>query len=248
MATAENTGFRDATSLVNWTLGFLILAILTCAISAFSHSQAIQLLNDLKNGKPGVHETFEADAEATDARQQVIAIGQIATFVISGILMLCWISRANFNARQLGAEKMEFTPGWAVGYFFVPFVNLWKPYQIMQEIWQASRSPENWKRVPAPSALVGWWWATVVCSRIVARAAMQVDKTADDLNEILGVQYLTMFSDLLDIVPSLLLFTIIRRVDTMQREHADGEGLDDTERTPRRPSRSDENPYQWTEG
>jgi len=31
--------------------------------------------------------------------------------VITGIVFLCWIYRANHNARQLGAAGMRFSPG-----------------------------------------------------------------------------------------------------------------------------------------
>ena len=41
------------------------------------------------------------------------------------------------------ADHESFTPGWSVGWFFVPIMNPWKPFQAMREIWQASAEPGN---------------------------------------------------------------------------------------------------------
>jgi len=38
----------------------------------------------------------------------------------------------------VGTRESRFTPGWAVGYWFVPFVNLVRPYQIVADLWLRS--------------------------------------------------------------------------------------------------------------
>ena len=54
---------------------------------------------------------------------------------------------------------MSISAGWAAGYFFIPIMNLWKPYQAMKEIWQGSDPDPTVHafsvRVPA---LLPWWW------------------------------------------------------------------------------------------
>lgn len=92
-----------------------------------------------------------AAAEANDARQHLIGGLTILTFLITGIPFLLWIYRANLNARGFGATTMEFHPGWSVGYYFIPIMNLFKPYQAMQQIWKASHNPQNWLREPDSS-------------------------------------------------------------------------------------------------
>ena len=66
-----------------------------------------------------------------------------------------WLVRANKNARALGARDMEFTPGWMVGWFFVPLANLFKPYEAVEELYLASdpgSDAESWgaRRCRAP--------------------------------------------------------------------------------------------------
>lgn len=59
---------------------------------------------------------------------------------------------------------MEFTPGWAVGWFFVPIANLFKPYQVVAEIYRASdpsADPDYWSLAEVPRYLLLWWLSHV---------------------------------------------------------------------------------------
>jgi hypothetical protein len=71
------------------------------------------------------------------------------------VLFLRWMYLAMSNVHALGAREVE-SPGWSVGSFFVPFVNLVMPYTAMSQIWRASLSAERWKEEAAP--IVGIWW------------------------------------------------------------------------------------------
>jgi hypothetical protein len=79
----------------------------------------------------------------------------ILVFIGAGVVYSLWVYRAYKNLRALGHMYTDFTPGSAVGYFFVPFVNLWKPYQAMSEIWTKSDPSES----SSGSAIVVFWWA-----------------------------------------------------------------------------------------
>ena len=102
----------------------------------------------------------------------LMAIGALASSDVTGVLqglggvilllayLLCivsfclWIHRATRNLPALGKTYLpRFTPRWAVGWFFVPILNLVRPYQVMREIWRGSFVPaRGW-------GLVKWWWA-----------------------------------------------------------------------------------------
>jgi hypothetical protein len=53
----------------------------------------------------------------------------LAAFVLVGV----WIYRANANAHALGGD-LSVSPGWAVGWFFVPIACLFKPYLAMRRL------------------------------------------------------------------------------------------------------------------
>lgn len=79
--------------------------------------------------------------------------------IISTVVHFCkWMYRANKNLRGLGANDLTDSPRWAAAWIFIPFVNLYKPYQAMSEIARASISPQSWRNVTTPSIIAGWWF------------------------------------------------------------------------------------------
>ena len=98
----------------------------------------------------------------------IIYSGKI-TFLLLVVLFCIWIFRANQNARALGAQGMKFSPGWCVGWFFIPIMNFIKPYQAVREIWRASSSDEAiaWDSVQTPLLLKVWWTLWVLSQFLV---------------------------------------------------------------------------------
>lgn len=105
----------------------------------------------------------------------------IGANLIAIILFLVWVHRAATNLRALGQRGLEFTPGWCVGWWFVPFANLVKPLHAMKEIWRAS-DPDtvgstddwSWRAAPVASTMGAWWGAWIV-SGILDRVAGKID-------------------------------------------------------------------------
>lgn len=91
------------------------------------------------------------------------------------IVFYClWVHRSAVNARALGAGGFRVTPGWAVGWYFVPFACLWMPYKAMSEIIRASRpglrlddSTAWWNT--RPGLILPLWWATWIIGHTIAR-------------------------------------------------------------------------------
>ena len=92
---------------------------------------------------------------------QAVSMLVTLTLVIIGATSLLWIYRAHSNLPALGARNLSFSPGAAVGWFFVPIANLWKPFQAMRQLHCASQQPEAWEEQSAPGSLI-WWWLTYV--------------------------------------------------------------------------------------
>lgn len=104
------------------------MQVVISVIAIISSMLEYQLLSDFENGVYTSQELAVAAGEASDARQGIVGIIQFIIFVVSGILILKWIYRANYNSRQLGATGMVFTPGWSIYWYFIPIASLWKPY------------------------------------------------------------------------------------------------------------------------
>ena len=200
-------GFRDPTRLTNWTRWFLYASIASYLVRIWFDASEL-----LRGGGEGA-------AEGIGSILIFLAVTGLPIWLTTAILVLLWIHRANHNARQLGAADMQFTPGWAVGWYFVPIAWFWKPYQAMTEVWRASRNPSAWRGEPV-SLLLHWWWVLWI---VPFWGVSIVDLAARRSLDEAGVESLEAITGLvnwiLDIPLALVMLAIIGTVHRMQTEH-----------------------------
>jgi len=166
---------------------FTLLAFgIVMVISTISTFAEINLLQEVADGG----RISESQANSNDSRQALIGWIYLAAFVVSAITFLVWISRVSSNLEPLGVEGQQHSPGWAVGSWFVPIVWLYRPYQVMKEIWKGSYSgirgegTDGWRNAPV-SPLLGFWWAAWLISawidNITTRIWFSGDITVESL-------------------------------------------------------------------
>jgi hypothetical protein len=83
-----------------------------------------------------------------------------------------WFAAAYGNLRRLGVQHVPWSDRWAVGAWFIPFVSIWRPKQIANEIWRGSEqgaevASERW-RLGEVSPVVHWWWGLFLAGGFVA--------------------------------------------------------------------------------
>jgi heme/copper-type cytochrome/quinol oxidase subunit 4 len=171
---------RDPTTLTRWLEGLLVLSLVVHVTSIFSSVAQYSLLGSADQVPAS---QFQDLATSNDHRQQIVAIVYLIVSIAIIVLFCFWIYRANCNARALGATGMNFTPGWSVGWFFIPIASLWKPYQAMREIWKASVDPINWRSLPT-DPLLGWWWAGFIVSNILGQIAFRMSMAAESVESL----------------------------------------------------------------
>ena len=207
--------FKDPTNLIAWIKYFLCFQVVLAFVAIGSNLMEYQLLTDFQNGVYFSQEMAVADAEANDKRQAVIAFSYLGVFIVSGVLILRWIYQANQNARQFGAKDMAFSPGWSIGFYFIPIVSLWKPYQAMKEIWQASQNPANWP-VEKVSSILGIWWFFWIANSIVGQAVFRLSRRAEEISEIMNVNLVSQASEVISIPLALVTWLMIKNVSNAQ--------------------------------
>jgi hypothetical protein len=108
-----------------------------------------------------------------DPVQNFVGLLQSFIAVATGITFLKWIYRAYKNTQGFGAEGLRYSPGWAVGYYFIPVLGLVRPVQVMSEIWRVSEDPHDWRQ-RAGSRLIGVWWALFLIYSITTQLALRI--------------------------------------------------------------------------
>ena len=208
--------YRDISSLTNTLILLLKATVLISLIAVISDIFEIILLNDMKTGNFD-YLTIEDQTIVNDTRQQLIGIIQISLLIITGIVFLRWIYFSNSNSRSLGASGMQFTPGWTIGYYFVPFLNLYKPYRAMKEIWKTSKDPKNWEMVKTPSFFPQWWTLWLI-SAFLGNISFRLSMKAEELNELFVSSSVTLASDLVEIPLALIAIKLVGSIFNMQNE------------------------------
>lgn len=164
-----------------------------------------------------------AEAESNDIRQQVAGLLYLSAFIVTGIVFLKWTHRANLNCHGFGALGMEFTPGWSIGYYFIPIMNLYRPYLAMKEIGKVSSNPIDWENESGGHVL-GWWWALWLLSGVIGQVSFRLSMRADTVESLqvsTAVSIISWIADLpLNIIALSLVSTIFTRQEQLVRSTA----------------------------
>jgi hypothetical protein len=197
---------RDLGPITRWvTIVFGLQAVLMLAMAA-AFAVDPSILSQLESADlPSLREAFFG----------LSAIAWIA-LLIPGIVLFCvWIRRANMNADALVPSGMEFTPGWAVGWFFVPFANLFKPYQVVGEIYRASNpdaDPDFWSLSELPSFLK-IWWGSYLAFNVVRNVNSRIQDTP-------GNQVFAFAEFALGCLAAMMVVVVVRSIHRLQLRKA----------------------------
>lgn len=176
----------------------------------------ISLLSDLLQMHLLTSDFTQADGEANDLRQQIIGIVYFLNFTVTGVAFLKWIHRASLNCHGFGARNLQFTPGWAVGYYFVPFINLYRPYRAMLEIWKVSSNPATWQDEPG-SPLLSWWWGLWIVAGILGQASLRISLAAESVAAMQGATMVSVLSGLANIPLCLVALSLVSAIFQRQK-------------------------------
>lgn len=131
-----------------------------------------------------------APAHALQTKDGVLALfagasilcGWVPVMIGLATLFSIFFYRANSTLRACGVRGLEYTPGWAAGWFYVPFANLMLPHAVACELWRASEPPaaderieaRGWTKAPVPK-FVHVWWILFVAGLVSDRVAQHFD-------------------------------------------------------------------------
>jgi hypothetical protein len=166
----------------------------------------------------------EAESAANDSRYALIGLFQVLMFVATAICWLVWLHRAYANLRLMGGGKADYGTGWVVGYWFIPVMNLFRPYQVTKELWLRSaqrNAAESIKELRPPS-VVSWWWTIYVISGFLGQALLRWSRRATEIGELQGVTILGIILDSTSIVSAVLALAVVRRIDAFQHDAVSG--------------------------
>lgn len=202
--------------------GRTMVAMILLGLSALGDLIAIvpgliqyQLLERMAAG----NQPPQDELDFNDSLYGLVGVGQLLVSIGTATAFLLWIYRAYKNLTLLGVRGLTYSAGWAVGYFFIPFINLFRPCQVVQEMWKAS-NPEvpvrlSWGRASA-SALVGFWWASWLISNIVSNIAARIFLNEETTEALKAGTLIMIVADVLGIIAATLAILVIKQIQQGQ--------------------------------
>jgi hypothetical protein len=215
--TREVVSFTSGHRWAQCVLILLAVIVVLDIVAIVSGYMEIQVIGRLISGEP----TTMAEVNASDSRQAIINNIYVVLFYFSIIVFCIWIYRVHRNLPSLGVSGLKFSPWWAIGWFFIPFLNLVRPLHVTTEIWKASDPVTDindsvaWQDTSMSPFIISWWILFLI-SGLLGNLILKFSLQAETLNELLIKSWVAFATDIVEIPAAILLILIIRNIDLRQ--------------------------------
>lgn len=200
LKTVRTYSFKPMKGLTFWTLLLVGFEIATLLIWAVCMALLITGVRD--------------DGGYLELLFGLNALAFLAILLISTVISMCWIYGASRNAHMLRPGGLASTPGWAVGWFFVPVMSLFKPYETIRDIWIASQGQVN-GRYTKGSRLIAAWWVLFIIGNLVLRIADSLTPSDMSYSRVPS-NFLLIAGVLCLAVSSVIFFILVKRIQKFQ--------------------------------
>ena len=100
----------------------------------------------------------------------LLILAYVATQVMAWIAVIAWLRRVILNLSAFGRHP-RYGPDWAIGAWFVPILNLFRPAEMVGDAYRTSHAAAG---LSAGPPLVALWWGSWLTSRFVDRLSTKM--------------------------------------------------------------------------
>ena len=148
----------------------------------------------------------------------LLAVLDVLLYLATVVVFPMWLYRSYKNLRAFNSwVRLDYSPGWAVGSFFIPFVNLVVPYRAVRETWQKSGPPDEAliSQPNPPPSFPLWWLFWLLCS-ITGNISLRVsfnENVPESTATMIG-----MVADAAAILAAAFAYLVVDAIDKRQEE------------------------------
>lgn len=186
----------------------LIWIVLIMEIVAFvSHFFQYILLQSAANGEAISMEY----ATSNDLRERIIAIISLIVYLVSAFTFIQWFRRAYFNL-HLRVNLLSHNEGWAAGCWFVPILNLYRPNQIMKEMFEETKQflKKNEISINEGFTSIGLWWTLWIVNGFLGQFIFKYSMKAETIDEFTISTIADMISNIIGIPLAIITIQMIK--------------------------------------
>lgn len=193
----------------NYAMVLILIILVMEFVSFISYGFQLFLLQNLAEGIQVTHE----QANANDLRVLIIQLLIFLLHIISAITFIRWFRRAYYNLHQK-IKVLSFSDGWTAGAWFVPVISLYRPYQIMKELFQDTKVLLTNKGINVSSSfntkILVWWWTLWLVNNIAGNIIYQLSTNKESVDELITYTIASMVMNIIGIPLALITIKMIQ--------------------------------------
>lgn len=201
-----------------------IWAVMTVdIISIFSSYLQYNLLKLLQNNE----EVTEQMLSSNDTREQIIGYLYIVIFIISAFTFIQWFRRAYYNLNI--RVNCNHSDSWAAGSWFVPIISLFRPYQIMKEMWTKtsqllkSKNPDYFE---TSTIMIGLWWTLWIVSNYIGKYVLKSAFKSETIENFINSTMGNMAVSIIGIPLAIITIIMIKAYAVKEEKLSESEKLE----------------------
>ncbi|HXO18776.1 MAG TPA: DUF4328 domain-containing protein [Thermoanaerobaculia bacterium] len=200
--------------------GVLLLVLLVfCVFLNLAAGNAAASQQHLQTQIASGEQVSAAAADRSYERVRSYGMVQVGLFLVTGFVWLLWLHSSYELLRHLGTKVTRFSPGQAVGAWFVPFVNLVRPYQVVSELRLRTRNL-NATAEPQPltsGEITALWWLTWLAANVTELLYAAFLGTAKTADVIVVADKIGFAGNALEAAAALLAYYLVRQIHNAQK-------------------------------
>jgi hypothetical protein len=215
--------YRDVAWRSRLARGWLFVSLVLSVVGAALEVSHLNLIHNVSTA--GLDFELANRIDASTGRIGIVYLLEVCAFFFTAVFFISWTYRAYQNAAALGAQERRFGAGWAIGGWFVPILSLWRPKQIVDDIWRMSDPNDPpvvlrhaWRERSVPWVLSVWWGLFIVGSFVDRLGASQADPYSVEADRVSTSWALV--GSILSVAGAAVAIRIVGGLTTRQRERA----------------------------
>ncbi len=169
--TALGSGFF---TLAAWLRGLFYVQVAVSAVGAVVAVWVVSVLNRWLRAPDTITVVEGNRVDTVD-----LAVGGLGglLYVATGVVFVVWLWKA-YSSNRVDPSRLRHGRGWTIGAWFVPILNLFRPFQLVRDLRDGIRSAMGATGPDRKRWLVRAWWAAFVTMSLFDSASRVVDSAS----------------------------------------------------------------------
>ncbi|MCD6065458.1 MAG: hypothetical protein K0S33_284 [Bacteroidetes bacterium] len=143
------------------------------------------------------------DVQAYEQDQQAYLFIHLLVLILSAVTFIQWFRRAYYNLHKTGIS-LSYSEGWAAGAWFVPILSLFRPYQIMKELYEGTETMlyvrNNDHIRQTSNRYINTWWTLWILVGVIGQFTPRYAAVTDSIDGLLICGLLDLLNSSLAII------------------------------------------------